>query len=296
VRNDNLMRQHVSHLVASPIAMKRRKAVILSILTLAAIAGLNQVRLQVGGLRNMLSLTYWRAHLSHTDLYAPNAMMLKHGNRAYREIALTIDDGPHPQSCSHILDVLKENGVHATFFPVGKRIKEHPDLVRRMVIEGHEVGNHTQDHLRLTTLRSDQVRTQLEFCELNFFKATGRHMSLMRPPGMNYNEAVLEIAKAMGYTTVNWTTAAKDFISGVEHKTEVPPEVVAERVLREADNGGIILVHDAPDTADALPVIIKKLKSLGYRFVTIPEMLEHLPKPVKVSSVAGPYVSAPASK
>jgi peptidoglycan/xylan/chitin deacetylase (PgdA/CDA1 family) len=279
--------------------MTKRKAIWLTVGGVAlvgAVIGLNSVRVSVGGWHNMVSYSYWVAHLNGTDLYAPSVKVLKRGNPNLKEIAITIDDGPHPASCATILDVLKREGVHATFFPVGKRVKERPDLVKRMVEEGNEVGNHTQDHLRLTTLRPDQVRKQLSFCELNFYRATGRRMYIMRPPGMNQNTEVLDIIKSMGYTTIGWTSAAKDFISGVEHQTEVPPDVVAKRVLVDAGNGGIILVHDAPDTAEALPIIIDKLKSEGFKFVTIPEMLAHLPNPVVVQSNAGPYHTAVAAK
>ena len=116
--------------------MTTKKAVILGVVAAVVVAGgwkLNEVRKEVGGIHNMFSRAYWTARINHTDLYAPNAKMLKHGNHDLKEIAITIDDGPHPTSCAQILDILKAKGVHATFFPVGKRIKEHPELVRRMV-------------------------------------------------------------------------------------------------------------------------------------------------------------------
>ncbi|HEY3781015.1 MAG TPA: polysaccharide deacetylase family protein [Fimbriimonadaceae bacterium] len=271
--------------------MTTRKAVLLSIGAIVLIAGgwkLNKVRLEVGGIRNMLSLSYWRARINHTDLYAPNAHMLKHGNHDLHEIAITIDDGPHPQSCGPILDVLKREGVHATFFPVGVRMKQSPELIRRMVAEGNEVGNHTEDHLRLTTLRPDQMEKEIKFCAQNFYKITGRQMYIMRPPGMNIDENVIKLVKSMDYIMVNWTSAAKDFIS-LKQTKEIAPEVIADRVVGEADNGGIILIHDAPDTAHALPLIIDRLKAQGYKFVTISEMMAHLPDPVHIKTNAGPY-------
>jgi peptidoglycan/xylan/chitin deacetylase (PgdA/CDA1 family) len=271
--------------------MTKRKIIILGTVGVLLVAGgwkLNDIRLEVGGLRNMLSITYWKAVFNHTNLYAPNARMLKHGNPNLKEIAITIDDGPHPKSCGVILDILKRENVHATFFPVGIRIKQHPDLIWRMVNEGNEVGNHTQDHLRLTTLRTDQMAKELEFCERNFNKATGRKLYLMRPPGMNFNDAVLAEVKKLGYIMVNWTSAAKDFVD-LAHVHEVDPKTISDRVLKEADNGGIILIHDAPDTAQALPAIIDSLKAKGYKIVTISEMLAHLPDPVHIPTNAGPY-------
>lgn len=271
--------------------MTRRNLILLCTIAVLLLVGLNQVRLGVGGVRNMFSRSYWLARINHTNLYAPNARMLKHGNPNLKEIAITIDDGPHPQSCGTILDVLKAKGVHATFFPVGVRIKQHPELVHRMVAEGNEVGNHTQDHLRLTTLRPDQMQKELDFCEQNFYKATGRKLYLMRPPGMNFNDSVLAEVKKRGYIMVNWTSAAKDFID-LGHAHEISPSLIADRVLKEADNGGIILIHDAPDTAQALPQIIDKLQAKGYKLITISEMLAHLPDPVKIPTNAGPYPAA----
>ncbi len=271
--------------------MTKRKIAVLSIVGLVLIGAgwkVNDLRIKVGGIHNLLSRAYWTAVITHTNLYAPNARMLKHGNPDLKEIAITIDDGPHPQSCAAILDILKEKGVHATFFPVGKRVKQRPDLAWRMVNEGNEVGNHTQDHLRLTTLRPDQMAKELEFCEQNFNKATGRKLYLMRPPGMNFNDTVLDEVKKLGYIMVNWTSAAKDYID-LAQAHEVSPEVVADRVIKEADNGGIILIHDAPDTARALPVIIDKLRAQGYKFVTISQMLSHLPDPVNIPTNAGAY-------
>lgn len=279
--------------VTGPSASKHRRRVawiIFWVVILAAAGfGLNEVRIKVGGVRNMFSRAYWLSRINHTNLYAPNARMLKHGNPDLHEIAITIDDGPHPLSCGTILDILKREGVHATFFPVGVRVKQRPDLVKRMVAEGNEVGNHTQDHLRLTTLRPDQMRKELDFAEENFYRATGRKLYLVRPPGMNFDDEVLKVVKAKGYVMVNWTSAAKDFIGGFGHEKAVPPDVITQRVLNEADDGGIILIHDAPDTAQALPSIIDKLKARGFRFVTISEMLAHLPDPVHIPTNAGPY-------
>lgn len=271
--------------------MTKRKIALLSIAGIVLVGGgwkINDLRIKVGGIHNLLSRAYWTAVITHTNLYAPNARVLKHGNPDLKEIAITIDDGPHPASCSAILDVLKQKGVHATFFTVGVRIKQRPDLVWRMVNEGNEVGNHTQDHLRLTTLRPDQMAKELEFCETNFNKATGRKFYLMRPPGMNFNDTVIAEVKKLGYIMVNWTSAAKDYID-LSHPHELSPDVVADRVIQEADNGGIILIHDAPDTASALPMIIDKLRAEGYKFVTISQMLAHLPDPVNIPTNAGAY-------
>lgn len=231
--------------------------------------------------------TYLYSHyVTHTDLYSPDNAFLKHGNRELKEIALTIDDGPHASSLPRILNVLKEYGVKATFFPVGKRIKEHPELVRRMLAEGHEVGNHTQDHIRLNKLRPDQIESELKNWDTNFYRATGRKAAMMRPPGMSFDDKVMEVVKRMGYVTIGWTAGAKDFVSD-KQKEIASPLVVGDRILSQADKGGILLLHDAEDTAAALPHIIRALKNNGYTLVTVTEMMKHLPEPINVPSNAG---------
>lgn len=249
---------------------------------LAAAFGLNTVRIEAGGIHNMFSRAYWEARLSGRDLYAPDQMVLKHGSRDHKEIALTIDDGPHPQSIGRILDILKREDVHATFFVVGIKVQESPQFVKRMIEDGNEVGNHTVHHPRLTTLKPDQMRAELEGCEQIVEKATGHRMTCMRPPGMQFNPDVLEVCKSLGYTTVNWTNAAKDFVATNSAHVSVPE--LESRVMDHLENGSIILLHDAPETADALEDLIGKLKKEGYRFVTVSQMLAHLPKPVIVEA------------
>lgn len=236
----------------------------------------------------MVSRAYWQERLTGEDLYRVDGAILKHGNRTKPEIALTFDDGPHPQSVRRILKTLRDAGVPATFFLVGTRIEQHPELVRLIVDQGHEVGNHTEHHYRLTELKPAERIAEIEACDAAFFRATGRHMSLMRPPGMRFDhEAVVE-TEALGYTTVGWTDAAKDFTSVSNQISGLTPQELARRVMQHVGNGSIILLHDCPQTADALSLVLADLKERGYRFVTAPQMLAHLPHPVFARSNAGP--------
>ncbi len=206
----------------------------------------------------------------------PLGEALKQGNPRRREIALTIDDGPHDPIARQLLDILRVEDVRATFFVVGKRVREHPGVVARMVNEGHEVGSHTATHRRLDTLSEVMIRAQLLGCEAAVAAACGRRMNLLRPPGARYNAATARIAEEGGYRLVGWTVAAKDFV-------EVPSDLIVDRVLASASNGSIILLHDDyPETVTALPRIIRALKRQGYQFVTISEMLGRLSPPVRV--------------
>jgi len=205
--------------------------------------------------------------------------LLVSGNPHLKEVALTLDDGPYSESTLSILDTLSKERVRATFFLIGKRIEERPELVRRMLRDGHEVGNHTYSHKRLDELSASDTESELWNCELAFENATGSKMHLMRPPGMRFNNKVLEVCQDLGYLTIHWNVAVGDYVP-------LEPKVIATRVLNQAKHGSVILLHDCPETARALPEIIAGLKGRGYRFVTTSRMLARLPRPVYVESNA----------
>ena len=243
-----------------------------------------------GSWTQAMSPGYWASRWAGRPDYDPATRVLRQGNPKLREIALTIDDGPHSGTGDRILDILKREHVRATFFVVGVRMKQRPDLVRRMFAEGHEVGNHTLDHLRLDALTPEQARHEINDNDINLCRLAGRHFRLLRPPGVRYNGTVLRVARDLDYQIVSWGVAAKDFL-------EVPPDYIVDRVLKGTFNGSVILLHDDyPETVAALPRILSALKRQGYRFVTISEMLAHLPTPVIVppSLAADPLQPATA--
>lgn len=215
--------------------------------------------------------------VTHDANYVADGALLRHGDRYVPEIALTFDDGPHPESIGLILDTLRAYGVKATFFLVGRQIEEHPAWARRIIEAGHEVGNHTQNHRRLIGLSEPEFEEEVNACARAFHAATGHTMTLFRPPGMRYNRAILRRLQAMGYTTIGWTAAAKDFET-VSHRIEgMTTDEIVDRVLKTVDNGGIILLHDTKQTAEALPRLISVLRVSGHRFVTVSQMLARLP-------------------
>jgi peptidoglycan/xylan/chitin deacetylase (PgdA/CDA1 family) len=221
------------------------------------------------------------------DLYNPVNRLFKRGRRDRKAVCLTFDDGPRGKILPPVLDALKEYGVKATFFMVGHRILEHPDQVREVLREGHEVGNHSETHSRLDVLTPDQVRAELSLCENNFRQATGMKMKLFRPPGMRFSPAVLKVAAEFGYTTVSGNYGARDFQLEPGGPTVAGPEEIAEFVLNNVTPGGIILLHENFETAEALPKILKGLIERGFEFKTVTQMLADLPKPVHVESNAG---------
>ncbi len=253
------------------LVLKRLLAVVGILLATLAIfvAGYHAAHRSVP-LSQLITTAYWNRHFKGSDFYDPEGAMLFHGNPKFREVALTIDDGPHKLYGPPVLDILAQYHIPATFFVVGVRVKQEPELVRQMVMQGHEIGNHTYDHQRLDALKPHQIANELRFNAEDCYRAAGVKLDVMRPPGVQFNDKVLHVAHALGYVTVNWNNAARDY----EKQT---PDYIVRRVVDSTESGSIILLHqDNPDTAAALPRIITALQKKGYKFVTISTMLAHL--------------------
>ncbi|MFF7751941.1 bifunctional polysaccharide deacetylase/glycosyltransferase family 2 protein [Streptomyces sp. NPDC007971] len=190
-----------------------------------------------------------------------------------RTVALTFDDGPDPVWTPRILDVLRRNHVHATFFVVGTQVVAHPELVRRIVAEGHQIGIHTFTHPDLSRLAPWQRSLELRETQLAVAGATGKTTALLRPPYSSKNDAlddadwaVVRQAAAAGYVTVLSTQDAEDW-----------QRPGADRVLANATphghSGQIVLMHDGggdrSQTVAALDALIPRLKAQGFRFATV---------------------------
>jgi peptidoglycan/xylan/chitin deacetylase (PgdA/CDA1 family) len=234
-------------------------------------------------------------HNAEEGFYNAADAYLKRGPRDERTLVLTFDDGPHPESANRLLDILRELDVKATFFVVGRRVAAHPEIVKRMIAEGHEVANHTQDHTRLFDLSTEKVIGEIKDCEENVRKATGRGMVFLRPPGMHFTPQVLAETKAQGYITVGVNCVAGDYVAngGLAELTPdeaeqmgLQPHQIANRIERQFKPGAIILLHDNPVSIEAVADIVARARTQGYRFVTTAELMASLPEPVRV--VANP--------
>lgn len=193
---------------------------------------------------------------------------LVRGNPRSKDIALTFDDGPHPVYTRELLAILKREKVRATFFVVGKMVDLYPLLVQQEVAEGHEVANHTYDHLRLPTLPPSHIESELTNGAQAIARAVGSTTRLYRPPGGEYDDDVIAATRRLGYVMVLWTDDPADFAMPGS-------KLVEERVMRMMSGGGIILLHDGiQQTLDILPDLLRKLKKQGYRFVTCSEMAQ----------------------
>lgn len=188
-------------------------------------------------------------------------------------IALTFDDGPDPAETAQILDVLRKYEAKCTFFAIGKRLEAYPDIARRVVREGHELANHTYNHIYFKPpISKKQVAEELVLTENEIVKITGRHSRLFRPPGGMYDEALVEVSNALGLKPVlwSWHQDTRDWNR---------PGVwsISQRVIRNARSGDIVLFHDhvygQSQTKDALTIILPELTRQGYRFVTVSELI-----------------------
>ncbi|MBW4601425.1 MAG: polysaccharide deacetylase family protein [Calothrix sp. FI2-JRJ7] len=195
-------------------------------------------------------------------------------------IALTFDDGPWPQSTPAVLDILKKNNIKATFFIVGQMLKEHPDMGKRVVAEGHVIANHTWHHW-YHYMNPQAAAFEIDNTSNLIYEVTGVRTTLFRPPGGIKTNGPYAYAKNQKYATIMWSSDSSDYA-----RPSVPKLI--SNVMREAKPGGIVLMHDGggnrSNTVAALPEIINTFRKQGYRFVTVPELLEMQDKQLQVAS------------
>ena len=189
--------------------------------------------------------------------------------RAGRRVALTFDDGPDPQRTPAVLDLLARQGVRATFFVVGARAEAHPELVRRMVAEGHVVGNHSYTHSWRFPLRSlGRTMEELRRTGEVLHRITGRQPRLFRPPFGVTNPTIARAVRRLGLDPVGWSIRSLDTMGQ-------SPERVAARILRRLHPGAVILLHDRCAGSERLVgLLVEGLRSRGLGPVTLPELFD----------------------
>lgn len=190
------------------------------------------------------------------------------GGRAGREVALTFDDGPDERITPRVLDILKEYNIKATFFLVGDKVEQCPELVQRMVAEGHIVANHTYSHRSVFPMsRGEVVAEELQRCSDAIAKHTGKCPKLFRPPFGVTNPIIAKVLKTKGLHTIGWSVRSLDTVA--KHSREY----ICNRVVSRLHNGAVILLHDRCEEADVLlRMLIEKIEEQNYRFVALNEM------------------------
>lgn len=235
----------------------KRKIKIFSLMSIFLVVGLALSQGDLNKKRNRPGIVYW------------------HGDADKKLVALTFDDGPNDPYTSEILDILKKENVHATFFLVGQNVDKNPELARRISEEGHVIGNHSYTHPNMIMESDKNVRKEILKTEEAIVRATGVKPYLFRPPFGYDDPLTVRQSEKLGYVMVKWSLSARDW-------RKPGPTRIVSRVLRYTGNGTILLMHDGDklryggdrsQTVTALPALIHELHARGFEFVTVPEML-----------------------
>lgn len=193
------------------------------------------------------------------------------GDPNKKHIYLTFDNGYENGYTEHFLDVLKKEKVPATFFVTGHYLESAPDLVRRMILEGHTIGNHSYNHPDLTKVSDERLVRELERVRERTEELTGvSHMTYLRPPRGILSERTLKLAKEAGYTHVLWSLAFVDW----EVNNQKGWKYAYDNIMKQIHPGAVILLHSvSKDNAEALEKAIQDLKKRGYTFKTLDDLM-----------------------
>ena len=185
-------------------------------------------------------------------------------SQAHPEVALTFDDGPSPKYTPLLRDGLKERNVRATFFLLGKNVKENQELVQRMQAEGHLLGNHTYNHVQLNKIPETTARQEILKTNNEIYEATGKYPEYMRPP---YGAWKKNMELCVEMLPVFWDIDTLDWKSQ-------NVDAILKAAGEEPEDGSIILMHDEYQTSvEAALLLIDRLKEKGYEFVTVDELI-----------------------
>lgn len=190
------------------------------------------------------------------------------GNAEDKYVYLTFDNGYEAGYTSKILDVLKENNVKAAFFITGHYLNTQEELVKRMIDEGHTVGNHTVNHPSMPELDNKKLKEEITKLHTAVYEKFGYEMKYIRPPKGEFSQRTLALTKSLGYTTVMWSFAYDDW----DENKQGREKYAKEKILSNIHNGAVILLHaNSKDNSNVLDYIIKEIKNQGYEFKTLDE-------------------------
>lgn len=185
-------------------------------------------------------------------------------------VALTFDDGPDEAMTPRVLELLKQHGVKATFFLIGERVRRHPEIVRRIVDEGHLIGNHTYTHSALFPLSGGRsVRREIEETQRAVEEAVGIRMRLFRPPFGVTNPILGRVVRSCGLQAVGWSIRSFDTVGRIARKR------VCDRIGKALHRGAVILLHDRCREADLLlEGVLKEIAACGLQAVRLDKLFE----------------------
>lgn len=180
-----------------------------------------------------------------------------------------------------LLKTLDDFNVKTTFFLVGDWVRKYPESVKKIAAKGHDVGNHSDNHPHMSSLGVEEMKTQLQSCNSEIKKLTGKCPTLFRPPYGDYNNDVVNTVKSLSMYCVQWN------IDSLDWKDPTPAQIV-ENCVKKLTPGSIILLHNgAKNTPEALPLVIEAIKQKGYKIVPISKLI---PKGAYTTDVTGKMI------
>jgi len=227
---------------------------------------------------------YKKSHDHQAPEFGVYGQMMDHYNAIYLDqsgdkvVYLTFDNGYEQGYTADVLNVLKKLQVQATFFVTGHYAKSEPDLLKRMVEEGHVIGNHSYHHPDFTKMTKDEIKKELDSLESIVAENTSQKETVyLRPPRGTFNKQTIEWAEELGYVHVFWSLAFKDW----EVKNQKGEQYAFEQITSQIHPGAIILLHTvSEDNAKALEKVIVHLQEEGYEFKNLDDLMmkQLLPK------------------
>jgi len=214
----------------------------------------------------------WATMAPESQLYGRT---LTHGSDP-AQMALTYDDGPNDPHTFHLLDVLAAHRAQATFFLIGRYVRQRPEIARAIQAAGHEIGNHTETHPNLIFVSQARLQQELEDCRNALEDAIGQPAPLFRPPFGGRRPGVLRAIRELGLEPVMWSVTGYDW--NARSSGEIVNKVVAQVERRRAPRSEIVLLHDGSHrafgadrtfTVDATRILLKKYSAQGKQFVTV---------------------------
>ena len=192
------------------------------------------------------------------------------GNKEKPYIYLTFDEGYEAGYTEKFLEILKKNEVKATFFITAHYVNTQPDLVKKMLDDGHIVGNHTVNHKSMPDLSNEQIKEEVMNLHKSVYEKFGYEMKYIRPPKGEYSERTIEYTNTLGYKTVMWSFAYDDW----DEKKQGREEYAKDKILKNIHNGAVMLLHgNSKDNVNVLDYCIKEIKKMGYEFKTLDEFI-----------------------
>lgn len=190
------------------------------------------------------------------------------GNSEDKYVYLTFDNGYEAGYTAKILDTLKENNVKAAFFITAHYLNTAPDLVGRMINEGHVVGNHTVNHKSMPNLKDEKIKDEIINLHTAVYQKFGYEMQYIRPPMGEFSDRTLSIIRSLGYKTTMWSLAYDDW----DENKQGRETYAKDKIISNIHNGSIILLHsNSLDNCNILDQCIKEIREMGYEFKSLDE-------------------------